>query len=107
MPVVKDILPDLARAKVFSVLDLKSGYWQIDLDEQSSKLTAMGTPFGRFVLIRLRFGIAPAPEIFQRKLDEIILNSAGSGIKAVVDDLLVYIVTETHRMRHRQTMTKA
>ena len=62
MPVVDDILPDIARAKVFSVLDLKSGFWHVRLDEYSSMLTTMGTPFGRFRWKRLPFGIAPAPK---------------------------------------------
>ena len=88
MPVVGDILSDLARAKVFSVFDLKSGCWQIQFDEQSSYLTAMGTLFERFVWRRLLYGIALAPVIFHRKLDEILLNLA--GVNAVVDDLLVY-----------------
>ena len=48
MPILDDVLPKLTRAKVFSVLDLKSGYWQVQLDDSSSQLTTMGTPFGRF-----------------------------------------------------------
>ena len=88
MPIPDDVLPKLTRAKVFSVLDLKSGYWQVQLDDSSSQLTTMGTPFGRFRWKRMPFGIAPAPEIFQEKLDEVL--SGLEGVKAVVDDILVY-----------------
>ena len=88
MPIVDDFLPDLAQAKVFSILDLKSGFWQVALDEQSSNLTTMGTLLRLFRIRRLRFGITPAPELFQRKLGEVLAHLA--GVKAVVDDTLVY-----------------
>ena len=88
MPVVDDILPDIARAKVFSVLDLKSGFWHVRLDEYSSMLTTMGTPFGRFRWKRLPFGIAPAPEVFQQRLDEALMGL--DGVIVIVDDILVY-----------------
>ena len=89
MPVADDILPDIARAKVFSVLDLKSGFWHVRLDEYSSMLTTMGTPgFGRFHWKRLPFGIAPAPEVFQQRLDEPLMGL--DGVKVIVDDILVY-----------------
>ena len=88
MPVVDDILPDMARAKVFSVLDLKSGFWHVRLDESSSMLTMMGTPFGRFRWKRLPFGVAPAPEVFQQRLDEVFMGL--DGVKVIVGDILVY-----------------
>ncbi|KAI8503761.1 hypothetical protein Bbelb_187320 [Branchiostoma belcheri] len=42
-PTIEDIVPELKKAKVFSVLDAKSGYWQIALDEESSMLTTFNT----------------------------------------------------------------
>ena len=104
MPVVDDILPDLAHAKVFSVLDLKSGFWHVQLDDSSSTLTTMGTPFGRFRWKRLPFGVAPAPKVFQQRLDKILMDL--EGIKVIVDDMLVYgegttteEATESHNKR--------
>ena len=48
----------------------------------------MGTPFGRFRWKRLPFGVAPAPEVFQQRLGEILMDL--EGIKVIVDDILVY-----------------
>ena len=48
LPVMDDILPKLQNAKVFSVLDLKSGYLHVKLDEESSFLTTFNTQFGRY-----------------------------------------------------------
>lgn len=48
MPTLEDILPNLAIANVFSVLDAKERFWHIKLDEPSSFLTTFWTPFGRY-----------------------------------------------------------
>ncbi|KAI8511996.1 hypothetical protein Bbelb_110960 [Branchiostoma belcheri] len=52
----------LKKAKVFSVLGAKSGYWQVVLDEESSLLTTFNTPSGRYKWKRLPFGIKSSPE---------------------------------------------
>ena len=96
MPVVDDLLAALANARVFSVCDLRSGFWHILLGrEESSYLSTFATPFGRYRL-RMPFGISPAPEIFQSRL-EAALSGLG-GVKAIVDDLLVY--GEGENMEH-------
>ncbi|XP_035679983.1 uncharacterized protein K02A2.6-like [Branchiostoma floridae] len=56
-PTIEDIIPELSKAKVFSVLDAKNGYWQVALDEESSVLTTFNTPNGRYKWKRLPFGI--------------------------------------------------
>lgn len=48
LPVLDDILPELAKAKVFTKLDLRDGYWQCVLDKESSMLTTFQTPAGRY-----------------------------------------------------------
>jgi hypothetical protein len=62
MPTLEDILPNLANAKVFSVLDAKEGFWHIKLDESSSFLTTFWTPFGRYRWLRMPFGLSSAPK---------------------------------------------
>ena len=47
-PTVEDILPELTRAKVFSTVDAKNGFWHVELDDDSSRLTTFNSPFGRF-----------------------------------------------------------
>ena len=87
IPVIDDLLPRLSRAKFFSVCDAKNGYWQLKLDESSIDLTAMATPFGRYAWKRMPFGVSPAPEIFQEKLDRAIEGL--EGVFAIFDDILV------------------
>ena len=66
MPSVELTLGQLGEAKVFSKLDANSGFWQVKLAEESSKLTTFITPFGRFRFNRLPFGITSAPEYYQK-----------------------------------------
>ena len=88
LPVMDDVLPELNKAKVFSRLDLCSGYWQCILDEESSKLTTFQIPFGQYRWLRLPFGLAISSKIFQKKL-----QFALDGLLRVIcvaDDVLVY-----------------
>ena len=86
LPTIEDILPDLSRAKVFSTFDVKNGFWHIELDEESSKLTTFNTPFGRYRWVRLPFGLPSAPEEFQRHQE----IEGLPGVLSIHDDILVY-----------------
>ena len=97
LPTIEDISSRLAGAQVFTLLNVKQGFWYIKLDEQSSLLTTFNTPFGRFRWARLPFGISIAPEIFQRKMHELI--EGFEGVEVVEDDFLVHgIDAKTHDM---------
>ena len=49
LPTIDDVIPDLKQAKVFSTIDAKDGFWHVELDEESSKLTTFLTPLGNSV----------------------------------------------------------
>lgn len=103
LPTVDDILPKLAGAKVFSLLDAASGFWQIPLDPNSAKLTTFITPFGRYYFNRLPFGITSAPEIFQREMTELLKGH--EGVAVYMDDILIYSNTpEEHEVRLQKTL---
>ena len=87
LPVIEDILPELADVKVFSKAGLKDGFLQIQFDQESSKLTTFQTSWGRYRYLRMPFGISPAPECFQRKLDQTLEGL--EGIYKVADDILI------------------
>ena len=57
------------------------------LDDESSYLTTFHTPFGRYRWRRLPFGISSAPEVFQRRMHQLIEGL--SGIEVVADHFLV------------------
>lgn len=83
LPTIGDILPHLSRAKVFTVCDVKHGFWHVKLEE-SSYLTTFATPFGRFRWLRMPMGISPAPQVFQPQALEGL-----PGIYLIADDVLI------------------
>ncbi|KAK2557053.1 Retrovirus-related Pol polyprotein from transposon 17.6 [Acropora cervicornis] len=87
MPTIEEILPELSKAKVFSVADARHGFWQVKLDEPSSYLTTFWTPFGRYRWLRMPFGIATAPEEYQRRQHEVLEGLP--GIYVIADDILI------------------
>ena len=93
LPIIEEVLPELAQAKVFSKLDLASGYWHIELDEESSLLTTFNTPFGRYKWRRLPFGICVSSEIFQKRLHQALEGL--DGVLCIADDIIVYGKGET------------
>ena len=87
MPTIDDILPDLHNAKIFSVMDAKDGFCQVELTEQSSKLTTFNTPYGRYRWKRMPFGLKSSPEEYQRRQDQVLEGL--DGVKVVADDILI------------------
>ena len=65
LPRVEEILVTLEGSRVFSKMDANSGFWQIELEEESRRYTTFITPFGRFQFCKMPFGISAAPEFFQ------------------------------------------
>jgi hypothetical protein len=72
---------------VFSVFDVRNGFWHVELDEEMSILTILITPFGRCRWLRMPFGLTSAPEEFQRRQHRAIENLP--GVIAIHDYILV------------------
>ena len=94
LPTVEDVATRLHGARVFSVLDVSKGFWHIELDEPSSYLTTFNTPFGRYRWLRMPFGISSAPEVFQRRMHEVIEGL--KGVEVVADDFMVVGYGQSH-----------
>lgn len=77
-PTFDDVFPNLKNARLFSKLDVLEAFWHVRLDEQSSLLTTMITPCGRYRWARLPFGLSGSREIFQRKLNETLEGLEGT-----------------------------
>ena len=87
LPILADVLPKLHNSRLFSKLDVKEAFWHIKLDLESSMLTTMITPFGRFRWARLPFGLCVSSEVFQKTLNDAIGDL--QGVICVADDLVV------------------
>ena len=88
MPRTDDILNKMRNAKMFSKLDASSGYWQMRVDDESKKLLTFNTPFGRYCMNRVPFGIHNASELFQREMETMIHGI--EGVACNQDDIIVW-----------------
>lgn len=82
MLIIKEILPSLAKAKVFSVLDIKDGFWQVKLESKSHYLTTFWNPFRHYWWLHMPFRIAPASEECQCRQHEAVEGQPRVGVIA-------------------------
>ncbi|XP_064609485.1 uncharacterized protein K02A2.6-like [Liolophura sinensis] len=87
IPTVDDILHEMNGAKVVSKIDLKWGYHQIELDEESRNITTFVTHKGLFRYKRLMFGISAAPEMYQNVISQVFEGC--EGVRNLYDDIIV------------------
>ena len=71
----------------FTKLDVRDGSRHVAPDESSAYLTTFNTPFERYRWQRLPFGVSSTPEVFQRKMHELVEGM--SGLEVVADDFII------------------
>ena len=102
LPRVDELLGHLHCAKVFSGIDLASGYHQVRISEADIPKTAFRSPFGAFEFKIMCFGLTNAPATFQRVMNEVFKDYIGMFILIYLDDILVYSKTpEEHKVHLR------
>ena len=94
IPSVRNVLEHLAGSKFFSVMDLKKGFWQIKITENSRSLTAFSCRGRLYEYKRLPQGMSISPGAFQSVMMEIFGKYVFKGIIVFVDDVLVYSKTK-------------
>ena len=74
LPLIDDILALLGKSTYFSTLDLRSGYWQVALDEADREKTAFACHVGLYQFRVLPFGLANSPGIFQQLMSVVLVG---------------------------------
>lgn len=100
LPRIDDLLDQLRGAKVFSSLDLQSGYHQIRITEEDVPKTAFRTPFGHFQFKVLCFGLTNAPATFQHAMNTAFRDCLGKFVLVYLDDILVFSENEQEHLEH-------
>ncbi|HYN44598.1 MAG TPA: reverse transcriptase domain-containing protein [Candidatus Limnocylindrales bacterium] len=90
LPNVDDHLDRLGKAKIFTVIDLASGFWQIPIDENDKEKLAFITPFGTYEWNYMPFGFVNAPSIFQRAISETLDPELYISCLVYVDDIIIF-----------------
>ena len=80
---------NLHGAKIFTTVDLQTGYYHIGLDKEAKAKTAFVTPFGKYKFKAVPFGLAQAPAYFLQ-LISIVLQDCGNFVMAYLDDIIIF-----------------
>ena len=100
LPRVEDILDTLGEAKYFTSLDLASGYWQVELDEDARAKSAFTTHHGLFEFTRMPFGRCNAPATFQRAMQAVLAGLEWNSCFVYLDDILIASRTLDEHLQH-------
>ena len=90
IPNIHDILDSLGNSRVFSTLDLKSGFWQIPIAEEDRHKTAFTCHLGLFEYNRMPFGLTNAPATFQRVMNSVLSGLIGRICFCYIDDIVIF-----------------
>lgn len=94
LPVIEELLESARGSVYFSTLDLKKGYHQIPVEQNSRSLLGVRTKSGNYQFTVLPFGISVTVAEFQRRMDNIFEGLRGVALQLYVDDLLVHTRSE-------------
>ena len=104
LPRIDDLLEKLGKAKYFTTLDLKSGYWQIKMDSSSQEKTAFATHRRLYEFCVLPFGVKNAAAVFQRLMQNVLSNlnvdTDKESVDVYLDDIIIFYGTLSEHMNH-------
>ncbi|CAH8574210.1 unnamed protein product [Dicrocoelium dendriticum] len=92
MPQMEEIFSSLHNAKLISLIDLRSGYWQLPIAEEDRHKTAFSVNGQQYEFLRMPFGLCNAPATFRRLLLMILENL--QGVVVYGDDIVIFSETE-------------
>ena len=98
LPKIDEMYAKLKGAKVFSTIDIRSGYHHIALGKSSRAKTAFVTPFGKYEFLMVPFGLAQAPAYFQ-----LLMNKVLKGLKFTMmylDNIIIFSQDELQHLEH-------
>lgn len=90
LPRIEETFTLLSGSKWFTVLDLKSGYYQLEVEPADRPKTAFTTPFGTWQFRRMPQGLTNSPATFQRTMEKVMKGINLQEVVAFLDDLIIF-----------------
>ena len=100
LPRIDDALDSLGKAKVYTLVDLACGFWQVPVEMRDRLKLAFTTPFGQFLWNRMPFGVINGPATFQKMMDEVIGPLATICSMVYLDDVIIYSQNVREHLGH-------
>ena len=100
LPRIDTLMDRLGQAKIFTKLDLASGYHQIAMEGNSIYRTAFTTPLGQWEFLVMPFGLCNAPATFQRLMNKVFAAEVNDFILVYLDDILIFSNSIEEHWKH-------
>jgi hypothetical protein len=100
LPRIDILFDQLASAKVFSKIDLRSGYHQIKIRLEDVPKTTFSTRYGLYEYLVMLFGFTNAPAHFMYLMNSVFMPELDKFVVVFIDDILIYSKSEEEHAQH-------
>ena len=105
LPRIESILDSLGGAQIFSTLDLKAGYWQVEMAEECKAYTAFTCgPLGFYECDTMPFGATNAPATFQRLMHDCLGELNMNWCIVYLDDIIIFSDTKEEHLKRLEAV---
>jgi hypothetical protein len=100
LPRIDILFDQLSKAKVFSKIDLRSGYHQIKIRSEDVPKIAFSTRYGLYEYLVMSFGLTNAPAHFMYLMNSVFMPKLDKFMVVFIDDIWIYSENEEDHAKH-------
>ena len=106
LPRINHLFNQVGGDKIFSKLDLQSGYHYIKIKEEDVRKTTIGTRYGQYEFVVIPFGLTNAPSTFMCLMKNIFNKHLHKFVLIFIDGILIYSKTEEEHQQHLRVVVR-
>ena len=100
LPRIDDLFDQLSRSTIFSKIDLRSGYHQVQIKDEDILRTNFRTRYGHYEFVVMPFGLTNAPTVFMCLMKNVLHKYLDKILVVFIDDILIYCKTKEEHKEH-------